>query len=344
VSDLLLLLLLVTAATAALLSYGGIAGSIGWLKQRALAKPNERSSHSVPTPQAGGIIVVPVALLAAGAALAASGADLPGGMFHWAIVCAAALALTAIGCIDDMRGLSVRFRLGSQVVAVVVAVTLMPADLRMLPEVIPLPAERAALIAAALWFVNLFNFMDGIDLISVVETVAITLGIAILAAFGMIPAAYGIIAVALLGAMVGFAPWNSPPARLFLGDAGSIPIGFLLAILLIHLGAAGGLAAAVILPLYYLADATLTLVRRFMRGERVWEAHRAHFYQQATRNGLTVVETVGRIAVLDAVLIALAVGSVLHGRLWAGFAGLIAAAAVGATLRTFARGKQQDAP
>src|SRR5262249_58507602 len=169
------------------------------------------------------------------------------------------------------------------------------------------------------------------------ETLGITVGIAILAAIGAVPAAHGIIAVALIGAMAAFAPWNRPPARLFLGDAGSIPLGFLLAVLLIHVAAAGALAAAVILPLYYLADATLTLVRRFLRGERVWEAHRSHFYQQATRNGFTVVETAGRIAVLDAVLIALAVGAAMHGRVWAGIALAIAAAAVGWTLRTFSR-------
>jgi UDP-N-acetylmuramyl pentapeptide phosphotransferase/UDP-N-acetylglucosamine-1-phosphate transferase len=339
VSDFSLLLCLIAAAMAALLAYGGIASVIGWLRERALARPNQRSSHTVPTPQGGGIVVVPTALLAAGVALAVHGYALPGGTLYLSVICTAALALTIIGFIDDTRGLTVWTRLASQAVGVAVAILLMPADLRVLPSLIPLPLERAGLIAAALWFVNLVNFMDGIDLISAVETIAISIGIAVLAAFGAIPPLYGYIAVALAGAMVGFAPWNSPPARLFLGDAGSIPIGFLLAILLIHVGAADALAAAVILPLYYLADASLTLVRRLLRGERIWEAHRTHFYQQATQNGMTVVETVGHIAVLNAVLIALAVGSAVHGRFWAGIAGLIAATAVGLTLRTFARGK-----
>jgi len=330
----------VTAVAAALLAYGGIAGIIGWLRQRALAKPNDRSSHTVPTPQGGGIVAVPAAMVVAAAALGVSGGDLPAGVPYAAVVAAAALALMVLGFIDDMRGLSVQVRLVGQIAAVTAAVLLMPTELRVLPEIIPLAVERAGLIAAALWFVNLFNFMDGIDLISAVETVAITLGIAILAAFATIPAAYGTIAAAMMGAMVGFAVWNAPPARLFLGDAGSIPIGFLLAILLVHVAAAGALAAAVILPLYYLADATLTLVRRFLRGERVWEAHRSHFYQQATRNGFTVVETAGRIAVLDALLIALAVGAAMHGRVWAGIALAIAAAAVGWTMRTFARGRR----
>jgi UDP-N-acetylmuramyl pentapeptide phosphotransferase/UDP-N-acetylglucosamine-1-phosphate transferase len=337
VSDLPIALALSSAA-AAVLAYAGIAGVIGWLKARALAKPTQRSSHTVPTPQGGGIVIVPAALLMAGIALAISGAELPGDVLYLGLVGAAALALTVIGFIDDMRGLSVSSRLISQVLAIALAVALMPADLRIVPAV-PVAIERAFMICAALWFVNLFNFMDGIDLISVVETVAITLGIVLLAALGAIPAGYGIVAVALLGAMAGFAPWNAPPARLFLGDAGSIPIGFLLAVLLIHVAAAHALAAAVILPLYYLADATITLIRRFLRGERVWEAHRQHFYQQATRNGFTVIETVGRIAVLDAVLVALAIGAALHGRASAALAGLIAVAAIGWLLRTFARGR-----
>ena len=88
-----------------------------------------------------------------------------------------------------------------------------------------------------------------------------------------------------------------------------------------------------------LADATLTLLRRLLRGEKVWQAHREHFYQQATRNGFTVTQVVGRIGVLDAVLIALALGSALHSTSWAAVALVISAAAVGLTLRAFAKGR-----
>jgi len=328
-------LFLIGAAIAAVLAYGGIAAAMPWLKARALAKPNARSSHSVPTPQGGGIVVVPAALIAAGIALATEGHDLP--VLHLAAVGAAALALSLIGFMDDVRGLGIAPRLLAQTSVVVIAVALLPAELRVTP-LMPLWLERAGLIGGTLWFVNLFNFMDGIDLISAVETFGITLGVAILAAIGTVPAVHGTVAVALLGAMAGFAPWNRPRARLFLGDAGSIPLGFLLAVLLIHVAAAGALAAAVILPLYYLADATITLIRRAARRERVWEAHRSHFYQQAMGNGWSVAEIVGRIGALDAVLVALAVASALHGGVGAGVAAvLVAATAVGATLWSLAR-------
>ena len=105
-----------------------------------------------------------------------------------------------------------------------------------------------------------------------------------------------LLASALLGAMIGFAPFNRPVARLFLGDVGSLPIGLLLGWLLLHSPARGHLAAALILPLYYLADATVTLARRIARGEPFWQAHRTHFYQRATDNGFTVPEIVTHVA------------------------------------------------
>src|ERR1700749_3030711 len=101
-----------------------------------------------------------------------------------------------------------------------------------------------------------------------------------LAALGPLPPADGAAALALLGAMIGFAPFNRPVARLFLGDVGSLPIGLLLGWLLILL-ANRYLVAALLLPLYYVADATITLLRRFVEGEPVTQAHRSHFYQRA---------------------------------------------------------------
>jgi UDP-N-acetylmuramyl pentapeptide phosphotransferase/UDP-N-acetylglucosamine-1-phosphate transferase len=112
--------------------------------------------------------------------------------------------------------------------------------------------------------------------------------------------------------MLGFAPFNKPVAKLFLGDVGSLPIGLLVGWMLLKLAAMGAFAAAVLLPLYYLADATITLLRRLARGERVWEAHRRHFYQQAIdRNGFSVLAVVTHVFVLNLALAALALVSIL---------------------------------
>jgi UDP-N-acetylmuramyl pentapeptide phosphotransferase/UDP-N-acetylglucosamine-1-phosphate transferase len=322
----------VLALAAAVVAYAGIALALPWLKRRAVAPLTSRSSHEQPTPQGAGIVLVPVALGFAAVALTATGEGVPGGMAYALAVAAGALLLMLVGFIDDVRPLGIAVRLGAQAIAVGLAVLLAPAELRVLPDVVPLALERAAVILAGLWFVNLFNFMDGIDWISATETIAITLGVVFLTGLGVVPGAAAWIAAALLGAMLGFLPWNAPPARVFLGDAGSLPIGFLLGVLLFHTAAAGAVAAALILPMYYVADASLTLVRRLLRGERVWQPHREHFYQHAVRGGFTVRAVIVRIAGLDASLVVLAVLS-LQSRAAAIVAVMLAALAVAFTLR-----------
>ena len=148
--------------------------------------------------------------------------------------------------------------------------------------------ERILLVLAGVWFVNLVNFMDGLDWMTVAEFVPLTGGLVLLGAFGALPPYAVVCALALLGALIGFAPFNRPVARLFLGDVGSLPLGLVAGWLLALLANKGHLAAAILLPLYYLMDATITLFRRLARGERVWQAHRSHFYQRATDNGFTV--------------------------------------------------------
>src|SRR5262249_59593433 len=113
--------------------------------------------------------------------------------------------------------------------------------------------------------------------------------------------------------------------------------------LLMLLAGSGHIAAALLLPLYYLADATLTLARRLFAGERVWQAHRTHFYQRATDGGFTVIEIVGRVFAINVVLAALAFVSVAMPAWWVGLAALAGGAALVAwLLRTFARGKSSS--
>jgi UDP-N-acetylmuramyl pentapeptide phosphotransferase/UDP-N-acetylglucosamine-1-phosphate transferase len=120
-----------------------------------------------------------------------------------------------------------------------------------------------------------------------------------------------LVAAALCGALLGFAPFNRPVAKVFLGDVGSLPIGLLLGWCLLHLAWQGHVAAALLLPLYYLLDATWTLLRRILRREPFWAAHRSHFYQRATDNGFSVARVVSSVFVLNLVLAALAIASVI---------------------------------
>ena len=198
-----------------------------------------------------------------------------------------------------------------QAVAVGIVIATLPADFRIVP-LLPRALEWALLLLGGVWFVNLVNFMDGIDWMTVAETVPITAGVVLLGLIGAVPLSAVLVALALLGAIVGFAPFNRPVARLFLGDVGSLPIGLMLGWMLMMLASRGHLAAALLLPLYYLADATITLARRLARREAVWQAHRTHFYQRATDGGFSVKEIVVRVFVLNIALATLALVSAIE--------------------------------
>ncbi len=159
-----------------------------------------------------------------------------------------------------------------------------------------------------LWFVNLYNFMDGIDGITGTETASLGIGLALLAAVGAAPAGIAGPAVLLAAAAAGFLVWNWHPARIFVGDVGSVPLGYLLGFLLVSLAGTGlaGLAAALLLPLVYLADATLTLGRRLLRGENPAQAHREHVYQRAVIAGASHSAVCLRIAAANLGLAGLA--------------------------------------
>ena len=138
--------------------------------------------------------------------------------------------------------------------------------------------------------------MDGIDGIAGSEAAAIAGGLLVLAVFGNgADPSVTLLSAAILGASLGFLVWNWSPAKIFLGDVGSVPLGYLTGFLLIGLAGAGRWKIAMILPLYFFADATITLGRRLLRGERVWEAHRQHFYQKAVIRGLDHAMVVRRV-------------------------------------------------
>src|SRR5262249_11120638 len=161
---------------------------------------------------------------------------------------------------------------------------------------------RVVLVLGSIWFVNLVNFMDGIDWMTVAEVVPITAGLVLLGSLGALPLHGVVVALTLGGAVIGFAPFNRPIASLFLGDVGSLRLGLLLGWLLILLAGQGHLVAALLLPLYYLTDATATLVRRLMNREQVWQAHRSHFYQRALDNGLSVPQVIRRVFAVNIAL------------------------------------------
>ena len=300
--------------------------SMPLLQRYALARPNARSSHRVPTPQGGGIAVVAATLLVAGALVSI---PLP--------LIGAAVLIALVGLVDDIRPLPVVVRLLLQAGAVAAVVFTAPEALRIIPA-IPLVIERILILIAGIWFVNLVNFMDGLDLMTVAEVVPVTAALGLLGWWGDLPPSAALLATALCGAMLGFAPFNKPVAKVFLGDVGSLPIGLLLGWCLLELAWQGQPAAALLLPAYYLADSTITLFRRIARREQFWSAHRSHFYQRATDNGFTVPRVIGEVFALNLVLAALAILTIRAGSVAVTLLALLAGAiAVAVVLWRFSR-------
>jgi len=283
--------------------------------RRIYDEPNHRSSHTEAKPRGGGLAVSAV-VLTAWAVLATTTTTAPqwpiiewpviqGPAIHWPVI-AGGLLLAAISWADDLKSRPASLRFGIQVAAVTLGLWSLAPSALVFQGLLPLPADRIATALIWLWFVNLFNFMDGIDGITAVETVTIGGGLALAGALvGQVPAASFAAAVPAAAAL-GFLYWNWPPSRIFLGDVGSVPLGYLLGWLLIGAALQGHWAVALILPLYYLADATWTLGRRALRGEKPWQAHREHFYQRAVQRGFSHGAVTSRIMLCNIALAVLA--------------------------------------
>ena len=304
-----------------------------WLQRYALAKPNARSSHREPTPQGGGIAVIVATV--AGACFGISDFDTSLG-----VILAATLIIACAGAAADIRPITIAPRLGIQTIAVALVIFALPDSLRV-AACLPWWVERGLLLVAGLWFVNLVNFMDGLDWMTVAEAVPMTATLAAIGFMGLLPAPAIAVSLALCGAMIGFAYFNRPVARLFLGDVGSLPIGLVIGWLLVLVGGHVGHAAAILLPLYYVADSTITLTRRAINHEKVWQAHRSHFYQRATERGFSVIEVVTRVFLVNLALAALAIWTVAQPSYAVDAAALAAGGVLVAWLLfTFAHGRK----
>jgi len=296
-------LLLAIAAAALSWSLIGIF-TLVMTASRRLEPPNARSMHRVPVPAGAGIAMV-------GTTLAlwpwwhgrVDGAHL--------VLLASFAGLGALSWIDDRRQLPVAIRLGAQALVVALCLAALPSDARVM-QVGPLILERILLGLAWLWFINLFNFMDGIDGLAGSETIAVALGYLALLTYAGLADPFWRLALVIAASAAGYLFWNWHPARVFMGDAGSIPLGFLVGWLMLDLALRGQWAAGLILPLYFVADATFTLLARAYRGEKLWQAHRQHFYQRAVLGGATPARVVCRVGAANVMLVVLALASVSH--------------------------------
>jgi len=257
-----------------------------------LDRPNDRSLHERPVPRTGGIAVV------AGVA-----SSIAFGTLQLWVPMALALVLAALSFLDDLYTMRSSWRLTGHLAAACVLVWYVLSPMH--------PVEMVVLILAVTWITNLYNFMDGSDGLAGGMSL-IGFATYALAAWLADEIALAAAAASVAAAAGAFLFYNFHPARIFLGDVGSIPLGFLAA----ALGVLGWRNDA--WPLWFplvvfgpfVGDATLTLVKRVIRGERVWRAHREHYYQRMIRMGLGHRTT----AWIEYATMAVCAGAALFGR------------------------------
>jgi Fuc2NAc and GlcNAc transferase len=273
----------VVAIAAGLLSLG-----VNWLicrhaeRLRLVQQPNERSSHAVPTPGGGGVGIMLGGTLGGAWAMW----SMPGSAF---VVVVLAFVLGLIGLVDDRQHIPAGARLFVQLLLVAAMVwTLQPVALAEAVG-LPLAVELSviAIVLGAVYWVNVFNFMDGIDGLAAGQGIFLLAGQFFLAFSGGLPelSPFDFWMLAVGTATFGFLLLNWPPARIFMGDAGSTYLGFMLVFAALSGVALGRFEIVqwLILAAVFLSDATITLFRRALRGEPVMQAHRLHAYQHLAR-------------------------------------------------------------
>jgi UDP-N-acetylmuramyl pentapeptide phosphotransferase/UDP-N-acetylglucosamine-1-phosphate transferase len=275
------------------------------LHYRVLDLPVARSVHTEPIPRGAGLALVPILTLLWYflPAIDPAAASLP------PILALGTFLLVIVSWLDDLRQLPALPRLGVHLAAVMLGLV----ALAELPPIfqgwLPRPLDLALAGLLWLWFVNLFNFMDGSDAVAGGQALTIGLGMAAIAidqGWAGLTAAQGL---ALAGVSLGFLVWNRPPAKVFLGDVGSIPLGYLIGWLLLWAASRGAWAAALILPAWFLADTTLTLARRAWRRAPLLESHAEHSNSAAIRRGHSHARVAGLALIANSALALLALGA-----------------------------------
>ena len=268
---------------------------------------NPRSNHSIPAQQIGGLALVPAAL----AILLMFGADLeiPIELIIW--LSSASALLWMIGILDDRFELPVYLRFGSQILASCLVLYGLGPDFRLLPALLPHWFEAVMIVVFLVAAINITNFMDGLDLMTVAGLGIPLMGVAFLTMLHLSGIESGALAAILSGGLFGFAFFNRPPARIFLGDSGSLPLGLLAGTALLLLARETHVVVALMLPLYYLLDAGTTIILRLVAKENILKAHSKHAYQVAKRSGWSVLKVVSHIALLNVILV-LCATAMLH--------------------------------
>jgi UDP-N-acetylmuramyl pentapeptide phosphotransferase/UDP-N-acetylglucosamine-1-phosphate transferase len=226
----------------------------------------------------------------------------------WTVL-AGALVLTAVTALADGSGLPRFARLGAQAAVVGLGLGAIEAAGPVFQGLLPRELDLAGAGLLWLWLINVFDLMDGVEGLSASGAACFAAGLAAIALLGHAPAELVAPAAVVAAVAIGLLVWNRPPAAIALGSAGAMPLGYVLGWLLLDAAARGAWATALILPAYFLLDATLTPARGLAGGEAALRPHVQHFYQRALRRGMTPREILLAVLAGNLVLVAMALGA-----------------------------------
>ncbi len=294
--------------------------SLSYFNRSALLDfPSERSNHNVPKPKGAGLILIPLLIFATLLVFFLEKII----SSQWLIIFGFTLILTIVSFLDDLKNINSKIRLAFQFFCVFSSLLLFKDDLNIL-----MPFVEFDLIANNffelntiiilffimvfwVWIINLFNFMDGMDGITVVQASSLAICTNFFAILGLIELDFLYFSLVLLTILLAFFNVNKPPAKIFLGDVGSIPIGFLVGYIIIYnMIKSDLLVPFLIIIMYYLMDSTITLLVRLFNRENIFQAHSSHFYQKIIRKGYSHEFVLNRIIGLNILLLILSITSI----------------------------------
>ncbi len=294
--------------------------SINFFKTfRLLDIPSNRSNHNEPKPKGAGLILIPLVIFAT--LLVFFLENTLNNM--WFLIFGFTLILTLISLLDDLKNISSKLRLFFQMFCVISSLFLLKDEINLLVEnkffdFIPIGFSffkpfiiSCFLTLAWVWIINLFNFMDGMDGITSIQIISLSIFVNILGIANIIETNFLYFSLVLFAIFMAFLSVNKPPAKIFLGDVGSIPIGFLVGFIIIYNVICTGLVIPfLIIIMYYLLDSSITLLNRLIKKQNIFQAHSSHFYQKILRKGFSHSYVLKKIAILNFLLLLLSITSI----------------------------------
>ena len=281
-------------------------------KKKNLDIPEPRSNHSYPKPKGAGIVIIPTILISIFVYIKFGYIA----FYPWFYISLLMLVLFFTSLFDDLYNLTIFPRISIQILCIILGLQIFEDNISEISK--SLISEeyiikdqffielilKSFLTIIWLWLVNLFNFMDGMDGLTSCQVSTFSIGMIILSILGHISSNETYIGLIMLSASIAFFIWNKPPAKLFLGDVGSIPIGFLIASIIIYnFIENNNFFPLILLILFHISDATITLLLRLFKRKNILKAHSEHFYQNKIRLGFEHGEVLKKISIVNILLV-----------------------------------------